>query len=151
MDSFERFQESQLPPKDAFYSSLTEEDISETDYTHTHWVFNHFKMIDLGDYHNFYLLTDVLLLADVFENFGDVCRQHYDLDPANNYTSPGLSRQAALEMTDEELELLTDIDQHLFIKEGISRRVAMISHRYAQTNTPGMGNYDVRKRSSYIM
>ena len=69
MDSFEQFQEPQLPLKDGFYSSLTEEDISETGYTHNHRVFNHLNLTDLGDYHNFYLLTDVILLLDVFENF----------------------------------------------------------------------------------
>ena len=118
MDSFERFQELQLPPNDAFYSTLTEEDISEIDYTHAQRKFNHFNMTDLGDYHNFYLLTDVLLMADVFENFRDVCLQHYGLDPAQNYTSPGLSWRTALKMMDVELDLLTDTDQHLFIKEG---------------------------------
>ena len=127
MDSFEQFQEPQLPPKDAFYSSLTEEYISEIDYTHTQRVFNHFDMTDLGDYHNFYLLTDVLLLADVFENFREVCLQHYDLDPAHNYTSPGLSWQAPLKMTDVELDFLTNFDQHLFIEEGIMGGVATIS------------------------
>ena len=91
MDSFERFQEPQLPPKDTFYSSLTEEDISEIDYTHAQRVFNPFDMRDLGDYHNFYLLTDALLLADAFKNFRGVCLQHYGLDPAYNYTFPGLS------------------------------------------------------------
>ena len=127
MDSFEQFQEPQLPPKDAFYSSLTEEYISEIDHTHAQRVFNHFDMTDLGDYHNFYLLTDVLLLADVFENFREVCLQHYDLDPAHNYTSPGLSWQASLKMADVELDFLTDFDQHLFIEEGIMGGVATIS------------------------
>ena len=91
MDSFERFQVLQLQLKDTFYSSLTEEDISEIDYTHAQKVFNHFNMTDHGDYYNFYLLINVLLLADVFKNFRDVCIQHYGLDPAHNYTSPGLS------------------------------------------------------------
>ena len=91
MDSFKRFQEPQLPPVNAFYSSLTEEEISEIDYTHVQRVFNHFNTTDLRDYHNFCLLTNELLLANVFENFRDVCLQHYDLDPACNYTSPGLS------------------------------------------------------------
>ena len=139
-DPFERFQEAQLPPKGAFCSSLTEEDISDIDYTHAQRVFNHFDLTDLGDYHNFYLLTDVLLLADVFENFRDVCLQHYGLDPAHNYTSPGLSWQAALKMTGLELDLLTDIDQLLFIEEGITGEVAMISHRYAQAKTLDMEN-----------
>ena len=85
-------------------------------------------MTDLGDYPNFPLLTDVLLLADVFKNFRDVRLQHYGLDPALNYTFPGFSWQAALKMPDVELDLLTDIDQHLFIEEGIKGGVAMISH-----------------------
>ena len=66
MDSFERLQELQLPPKDAFHTSLTEEGISKIDYTHAQRVFNHFDMTDLRDYHNFHLLTDTLLLANVF-------------------------------------------------------------------------------------
>ena len=115
MDSFERFQEPQLPPKGAFHSSLTEEDISEINYTYIQRVLNHFNMTDFRDYHNFYLLTDVLLLANVFENFRDVCLQHYGLGPAHNFTSPCLSWQAALKMADVELDLLTDVDQHLFI------------------------------------
>ena len=128
MEPFEQLQELQLPLKDAFYSSLTAEEI------------NHFYMTDLEDYHNFYLLTDVLLLANVFENFRDVYLQHYGLDPAHNYTSPGLSWRAALNMMDVELDLLTDIDQHLFIEEGIRRGGGgeMISHQYTQANVPGL-------------
>ena len=110
MDSFEQFQEPQLPPKDAFYNSLTEEDISEIDYTHAKKVFNHFDITDLGDYHNLYLLTNVLLVDEVFDNFRDVCLQHFCLDPAHNYTFPGLFWQTALKMTGVELDLLTDID-----------------------------------------
>ena len=151
MDPFERFQELQLPPKSAFYTSLTEEDISEIDYTLAKRVFNHLDMTDLGDYHNFYLLTDVFLLADVFENFRDVCLQHYGLDPTHNYTCPGLSWQAALKLTDVELDLLTDIDQHFFIEERIRGGVAMISHQYARANAPSMENYNASKRSNYIM
>ena len=118
MDSFERFQEPQLPPKDNFYSSVTEEDISEIDYTHPQKVL--FDMTDLGDYLIFYLLTNVLLLADVLDNFKDLCLQRYGLYSVHNYTSLGLSWQSALKMTDVELDLLTDIDQHLFIEKGIN-------------------------------
>ena len=150
MDYFEQYQKAQLPPKDAFYSSLTEEDIPDTDYTHTQRVFHLFDMTDLRDYHNFYLLTDVLLRTYVFQNFRDVCHQHYGLDPTRNYTSHGLSWQAALKITDVELDLLTDIDQHLFIQEGVRGGVAMISHRYARANAPGMENYDASKPNSYI-
>ena len=150
MGSFERFQEPQLPSKDAFYSLLTEEDISEIDYFHAQRVFNHFDLTDLRDYHNFCLLTDVLLLADILEKFRDVCLQHC-LDPAHNYTLLGLSWKAALKMTDVELDLLTDFEQHLLIGEGIRGGVAMISHQYVRANAPGTENYDASKRNSYIM
>ena len=146
MDSFARFQEPQLRP-----NQLTEEDISEIDYTNAQRVFSHFNMTDLGDYHNFHLLIDVHLLADVFENFRYVCFQYYGLDPAHNYTSPGLSWQVTLKMTDVELDLSTDIDQHLLIEEGIREVVAMINHQYAEANAPGMKNYNASKRNSYIM
>ena len=100
-------------------------------------------MINFGDYPNFYLLIDVLLLADVLENFRDACLQHYGLDPAHNYTSPGLSWQ--------ELDILTDIDQNLLIKQRIKGGVPMISHQYTWVNAPGMENYNASKWNSYIM
>ena len=76
---------------------------------------------------------------------------YYSLDHAHNYTSPGLFWQAALKMRNVELDLLTDIDQHLFIEEEIRRGMAMISHQYARANAPGMKNFDASKRNSYIM
>ena len=114
-------------------------------------MFNHFNLTDLGDCLNFYLLTNVLLLADVFENFRDVSLQHYGLDPAHNYTFPGFSRKAALKMADVELDLLTDIDQHLFIEEGIRGGVEMISHQYARANSSDMEIYNANKRNNCIM
>ena len=144
MDSFERLQEPQLPPKDAFFH------LTEKDYTHAQRVFNHFSMTDLKDYHKFYLLTGVLLQADVFENFRDMCLQYYGLHPAHNYTFPDLSWKAALKIKDVELDLLTDTEQHLFIEEGIRGGMAIISHQYAQANAPEMGNYNASKRNSYI-
>ena len=153
IDSFERFQEPQLPPKVAFYSSLTEEDISDIDYTHAQRLFNHFNMTDFADYHNFSLLTKVLLLLDVFENFRGVFLQYYGLDLVCNYTSPGLFQKSALKMIDRELDLLSDIDQHqhLFIEEEIRRAVAMISHQYARVKAPGKENYEANRHNSYIM
>ena len=108
-------------------------------------------MTDLGDYHNFCLLTNVLLLADVFENFTDVCLQHYGLVPSHNFTSPGLSWQAALKMMDMVLDLLSDTDDHLFIEEEIRGGVAMISHHYVRANAPGMEKYNASKGNNYIM
>lgn len=74
-------------------------------------------MQNVGDYHDFYLKTDVYLLTDVFENFRSICLKQYGLDLANHYTSPGLSWDVILKKTGVQLELLTDVDMHLFIEK----------------------------------
>ena len=108
MDSWERFQEESLPPQAAFHSTLTGECISVKDYDHAQKVWSAFNCRTMGDYHDLYLRTDVLLLADVFETFRKTSLQQYGLDPANYYSSPGLSWDALLKSTGVELELLTD-------------------------------------------
>ena len=117
-DSFHRFDEKQLPPIQEFYSSIKKENISDEDYAHAQKVFQEFNMLSLADYHNLYVRTDVLLLADVFESFRNVCLEQYELDPCHFYTSPGLSWSSLLKMTGVELELLTDINMILMIQEG---------------------------------
>ena len=82
MDCFERLSETTLPPIESFYSELNKSGISEDNYTHAQNVWETFEMETLQDYHDLYLKTDVLLLADVFENFRDVCQENYGLDPA---------------------------------------------------------------------
>ena len=83
--------------------------------------------MNLGDYHELYLTTDVLILADVFGEIRDTCMSNYGLDPAHSFTSPGLAWQAALKMSDVQLDLFTDIEMHLFIKRGIRGGVAIIN------------------------
>ena len=117
MDSLERFEETKLPPKEAFYSNLKNEGISDEDYTHAKKVWDLFEMKHLQDYHNLYNETDVLLLADVFENFRNLCLEIYKLDPAHYFTAPGLAWDAALKETEVELQLLTDIDMLLMIEK----------------------------------
>ena len=110
MDSFERFNETQLPSKDDFFSQLTQDAITDEQYCHATKVWEIFNLQTMGDYHDLYLKSDILLLADVFENFRSTCLQYYKLDPCHYYTSPGLSWDAMLKMTDINLELMTDID-----------------------------------------
>ena len=86
----------------------------------------------LGDYHDLYVKSDVLLLADVFENFREICLNYYKLDPAHFYTAPGLSWAACLKMTKVELELLTDVDMHLFNEEGLRGGISVICNRYSK-------------------
>ena len=91
MDSFNRFSETKLPTKDDFCSILNDEHISDKQYAHANKVWNTFKLKNMGEYHDLYLKSDILLLADVFENFRKTCMQYYKLDPCHYFTSLGLS------------------------------------------------------------
>ena len=99
MDSWEKFNETSLPIKEDFYSHLNVEDIEDIDYRHGNNLFNNFKVNKLGDYHDLYVQSDTLLLANVFENFRDTCINVYELDPAHFLSLPGLAWQACLKKT----------------------------------------------------
>ncbi|GBL85266.1 hypothetical protein AVEN_145574-1, partial [Araneus ventricosus] len=150
MSSFSKFEETQLPPRSAFHSSLVNEGISEADYEHAQNVWKCFEIKNLGEYHDLYVKTDVILLSDVFENFRKLTQNFYQLDAAHMLTSPGLAWQAALKMTDVKLDLFTDIDMHLFIEKGIRGGVSMISHRHSEANHPQCPNYDASEANKYI-
>ena len=90
MDSFKKFKKTKLPSKEQFYSILNYDTISEEDYKHAQKVWKSFNLENMGDYHDLYLKSDVLLLADVFENFRKTCIQYYKHDPCHYFTSPGL-------------------------------------------------------------
>ena len=150
MDSFERFGETQLPEKEKFYSSLYDEGITDEEYERAKQVWGTFGCRNLGDYHNLYVATDTLLLADVFENFRKVCQEKYGLDPAHYYSAPGLSWDALLKKTGVELELLTDLDMHLFIERGMRGGISMASKRYAKANNPLVEGYDPAQPTNYI-
>ena len=139
MDTLEKLKETQLPPREAFYSRLNDEGISDEDYAHAKKVWETFEIKNLEDYHNLYNQLDVLLLADVFEYFRNICIKNYKLDPAHYYTAPGLAWDAALKVTEVELELLSDIDMLLMVEKGIRGGVSMISNRYGQANDKYMG------------
>lgn len=104
----------------------------------------------LGDYHDLYLNTDACLLADVFENLASLCLKQYGLDPAPYYTSPGLFWNAVLKKTGVRLELLTDVDVHLFIEQGTRGGISMVSKRFAKANNPYVKDYDPNKPNNYI-
>ena len=105
MNSPEKLKETQLPPKEAFYSRLNDEGINDENYAHAKKVWKTFKMKTLEEYHNLYNQVDVLLWADVFENFRDICIKNHNLDPAHYYTASGLAWDAALKLTEVKLEL----------------------------------------------
>ena len=91
MDSWDKFEETSLPPASSFYSNLNMSGVNDTDYEHACSIWKEFGIRNLGEYHDLYLRTDVILLANVFESFRRVCLENYGLDPAHFYTAPGLA------------------------------------------------------------
>ena len=150
MDSWERFNETSLPSKKYFYSDLNMEDIDDIDYRHGNNVFKGFKLENLGDYHDLYVQSNTLLLADVFENFRDMSLKEYELDPVHILSLPGLAWQACLKKTNVELELLTDYDMLLMVEEGIRGGICHSIHWYAKANNKYMKDYNNNEESSYI-
>ena len=119
MDSWERFNETSLPPKTSFYSELNLDDISDKDYLHAQKVFEEKFSTDMGDYHDLYVQCDTLLFADVFGKCRDTCTDIYiyGLDPSYFLSAPELALQACLKKTKVKLELLTDYHMLLMIEE----------------------------------
>ena len=150
MDSFDKFNKK-LPMKEEFYSILNNEHISDEDYKHAQNVWNTFSLKNMGEYHDLYLQSDILLLVDVFENFRKTCLEYYKLDPCHYFTSPGLSWDAMLKMTDIKLELMTDIDMFQFIEKGLRGGISYIANRYGKANNKYMKDYNKDKPSKYIM
>ncbi|XP_065198789.1 uncharacterized protein LOC135830431 [Sycon ciliatum] len=150
MNSFSRFDETQLPAQSKFYSSLSDEGVSDDDYKHAETMWMKFDCQTLGDYHDLYLKTDVFLLADIFENFRVEAVRTYQLDPANYYTLPGFAWDALLMYSGVSLELLTDYDQHLFVESGMRGGVSMVSQRYAAANNHYQEKFDADQPSSFI-
>ena len=120
-----------------FFNSLKDECISEKDYQRANNVWNAFKMKTMGDYLDLYLKIDVLLLTDVFEKFIKTCLNYYGVDPCHYVSSPGLSWDAMLKMNGIELELICDLDMHLFFEKGMRGSISYITkrHRKANNNT----------------
>jgi hypothetical protein len=158
MNSWSKFEKTKLPPKSAFYSILNDSDITTADYLRAKLVWDKFKIKNMGEYHDLYLKTDVLLLADVFENFRELCLDYYGLDAPHYFTSPGLAWDAALKLSKVKLELLTDPDMFLMVEKGIRGGISVISNRYSVANNKYMGSigtgrpsYDETKPSKFIM
>ena len=140
MDNWDKFEETTLPPKSSFYSKLNMSRVSNQDYKHACKVWRDFGIRNLGEYHDLYLKTDVILLANVFEAFRKVCLDNYGLDPAHFYMAPGLAWKACLKKTKIRLELLLDPDMLLMFERGFRGGITQSVHRWAKANNPYMGS-----------
>ena len=147
MTDFSKLSETSLPPKEAFYSQLNESGISDKDYDHAKKVWSTFNCKTMRDYHNLYLKTDVLLLADVMTEFRKTCKKAYGLEALHYYTSPGLAWDAMLKYTEIELDLISDPDMYLMVENGIRGGISTITKRYAKANNKHTKGYDKNQTS----
>ena len=140
-----------LPQKDQFFSRLNSNGITDADYAHAKDVWKTFEMKSMREYHDLYLKTDVLLLADVFENFRDMALEHFKVDPCHYMTAPAMFFDALLKTSDVELELISDPEMYDFVERAKRGEVSSIMKRHAVANNKHMGDrHDPSKPSSYI-
>ena len=114
-------------------------------------MWNTFECETIEDYLHIYNTTDVLILADVFENFRNICQETYQLEPLHYYSLPGFSWDAALKYSGEKVDLIKDLDMYLMIKKAMRGGICTISHRKAEANQPTSANFDPLKPESYLM
>ena len=151
MDSWDKFEETSLPSIKHFYSNLNMSGVSDTDYEHTCSFWQEFEIRNMGEYHDLYLRTDVILHANIFESFRRVCLENYGLNPLHFYTAPGLAWKACLKKTSIRLELLLDPDMLLMFERGIRGGITQPVHGWAAANNPYMGSeYDPSCPTKYL-
>ena len=151
MNSFDKFDDEQLPSKKDFHSHLYEEDITDKDYKRANIIWKHFNIKNLGEYHDLYLMTDVYLLTDVFENFRDMCMNYYGLDPAYYITLPNYSWNVFLYKTGVKLEQIHIKEMYEMLENGLRGGMTQCPHKLVEANNKYMkDDYDKTKPSSYI-
>ena len=151
MNSFDKFNDEHLPSKEQFYSRLTEEEITNDDYNKAKQIWKHFDIKNMGEYHDLFLKTDVLLLADVFENFREMCLSYYGLDPVYYYTLPNFAFDAMLKLTGIEIDLVYNQEMYEMIEAGLRGGMTQTTCKKVEANNKYMGSdYDKNKASSYI-
>ena len=155
MYSWEKFNETSLADKDSFHSKLNMKDTTDVDNRHAKRVFNevapkNFSNKNLDDYHDLHVQSDTLLLADVFENFRNMCIKVYELDPAHFLSAPGLVWQARLKKTEVELELMADLDMLLMVEKEIRVGICHTILRYVKPNNKYMKDYNKDEEESFL-
>lgn len=146
-----KLMETSLPPKAAFFNDLTQTDITDTEYETAKRVWEEFSCKTLKDYLHVYLLADILILADVFENFRTISIKDYELDPCHYFSGAHFTMDAYLRKTGQELELLRDVDMYLLFSNCIRGGLSMVCKRSSYANNKYLANFDQEKPSKYIL
>ena len=145
-DCEEKFEEKEIPPIECFYNDLTGEHLSETNYEHVKKMFNVLGLKTLGEYHDTYLLLDVILLAENFELYRFTTLRDYELDPVNYLTLPSLSLDCCLKYTNCEIDLIDDYSMYLFINKSVRGGFSTVPNRFDRANNPSFPEtYDSSK------
>ena len=148
----EKFAETSLPPIECFHNDLTDTPLSREEYEHAQRVFSTFKLKNLGEYHDFYLCLDVMLLATVFESMRSTLFSSYGLDVTHFLSLAHFTWNCMLKHTKVELELLTHPDMHLMFEAGMRGGVSFIGKRYCEANNKQLPEtYDPSKPSNYLL
>ena len=145
------FKQTSLPPKEAFYSKLKMEGITDEEYEHVQQMWNRYDCQTMEDYTSLYVKLDTILLADVFEQFCRLAFNQYGLDLAHCWTLAGYTWQAALKFSGMQLELITDPNIFLMVESAIRGGISTVSNRLATANTQYLKSYDSPKPSSFII
>ena len=148
---FDVFSETQLPPKASFYNELNEEGISDEDYARALKVFEEMECQTLLEYMELYVLTDSILLCDVFESFRDLCLDYYKLDPCHYMSLPGFGMDAMLKMTAVQIEKITDPEMYFFIEKNLRGGITTINHRYFKANNRYLLDYNPNLPTTFLM
>ncbi|XP_046743273.1 uncharacterized protein LOC124409598 [Diprion similis] len=147
----DRLNERSLPSKESFYNVLNDQHIKDEDYAHAQNVWYSFNITTLGEYSDLYLKVDVMLLADVFQNFCDNCLRIYKLDPAHYFTLHGFTWDCMLFHTEIQLELLTDVDMLLFVEGGLRGGLSQCSNRHSIANNKYMTDYNAQLETKSLL
>ena len=150
MNDSDIFNKPNLPSVSNFHSKLKLESIDKNDYNHALKVCGIFNIKNLGEYHDLYVESGTAQLADVFENFRNICLKIYQLDPAYFVSTPGLALEAMLKTTKVKIELFTDIDMHLMTENGIKGGLTQVVKKYGIANNKYLPNYNKNIKSSYL-
>lgn len=151
IDSEEKLEEKSLPSKDKFFNDLCQRDISEEEYEHAKTVWKLFSCKTLKDYLHVYLLGDVLILADVFENFRTMSLRDYELDPCHYFSGAHFTMDAFLRKCNPEIELLNDVNMYLMFSNCIRGGLSMVCKRVSTANNKYLEKFDPKLPSKYIL
>lgn len=151
MTDWDKLNLTHLPPIEQFYNKLNDAHIDAKSYRHAQNVWKTFNIESLGEYSDLYMKTDILLLADIMENFRQTALETYKLDPAWYYTMPGYTWDCMLNYTKCKLQILKDIDMIMFVEQGIRGGISCCMHRLSEANNTYMADFDSSKPESYLL